>query len=321
MNKNIANMCGSLRIMTIGLLMALTAYGCATAPASSVAAGPRLEPAPLPSYSQGTTFVYSDGKWETVTDHTAGVVTWQDYRNYAYSSSPDFTYRPSKWQGKTRSITRQFGPRADLFIQGPTTLWPLRAGNLASYSETGTWVSKGGAESTYRTVWSCSVPGTERVTVMAGDFDTYKIMCKRYSVYNRKKKNRYRLRETKVWNYAPAVGHYVLAATEYNSDKKPRRRELLAVLPPLNGISAKARRQIENSFQQALERKKSGQAVRWSSAGLRASVETMPTKTFKTPDGSYSRRYIQKLTLPDGQRTYYGMAVRNSKGVWTVPRR
>lgn len=320
MNNNFANLFGFVKIMIIGLLTALAACGCATAPASSVAAGPRLEPAALPSYRQGTTFVYADGKWETVIDNSAGIVSWRDYRNYAYSGSADFTHRPSKWQGKTHSITRQFGPRTDLFIQGTTTLWPLRAGNLAGYAENGTRVSQGGAESTYRTIWSCSVPGTERVSVMAGEFDTYRIVCKRYSVY-RKKKTRYRLRETKVWNYAPAVGHYVLATTEYQSGKSPRRRELLAVLPSTSSISAGARRQIENSFQQALESKKSGQAVRWSSAKLRASVETMPVKTFKTPDGSYSRRYIQKLTLPDGQRTYYGMAVRNSEGVWTVPRR
>ncbi|MBW2442464.1 MAG: hypothetical protein JRH12_18455 [Deltaproteobacteria bacterium] len=321
MNKNIANLFRALRIITIGSLTALTAYGCATVPPSSVTAGPRLEPAPLPAYSQGTTFVYSDGKWETVIDNASGLVTWKDHRNYVYSGSPDFTFRPSEWQGKNRRVSRQFGPREDLFIQGPTNLWPLRAGNLASYSENGTWVSKGGAESTYQTVWSCAVPVTERVSVMAGDFDTYRIVCKRYSVYRRTTRTRYRLRETKVWNYAPAVGHYVLATTEYNSDKAPRRSELLAVLPSLNGISATARRQMERSFQQALERKKSGQTVRWSSAKLKASVETMPTKTFKTPDGNYSRRYVQKLTLPDGQKTYYGMAIRNSKGEWTIPRR
>ena len=321
MNHSIANSVRTIKIIAIGLLTALSASGCATVSRPPELAGPRLETAPLPTYSQGTTFVYADGKWETVMENYSGMVTWQDHRYYISSGSPDFTLRPSKWQSKTRSVTRQFGPRTDLLIRSKTTLWPLRAGNLASYSETGTWVSKGGAESTYQTVWSCSVPGTERVTVMAGDFDTYKIMCKRYSVYNRKKKNRYRLRETKVWNYAPAVGHYVLATTEYTSGKNPRRRELLAVLPSLNGISATAHRQMERSFQQALERKKSGQAMRWSSAKHRASVETMPTKTFKTPDGNYSRRYIQKLTLPDGQRTYYGMAIRNSEGKWTIPRR
>jgi surface antigen len=320
MNKKIANSVLIFRMITICFLTALSAFGCATVPDSSVAAGPRLEPAPLPSYSQGTTFVYADGKWETVIDKSSGIITWKDHRNYAYSGSPDFSHRPSQWQSKTRSVTRQFGPRTDVFIQSATTLWPLRVGNAASYSETGTWVSKGGAESFYQTAWSCAVTGTERVSVMAGDFDTYKIVCKRYSV-SKKKKNRTRLREAKTWNYAPAVGHYVLATTTYYSDKKPRRQELLAVLPSFNGLSAGARRQMEESFQQALERNKSGQAVRWSSAKLRASVETMPTKTFKTAEGSYSRRYVQKLTLPDGQRTYYGFAVRNSSGVWKVPRK
>jgi len=320
MNQNIANSVRTIKIIAIGLLTALSASGCATVSVSPELAGPRLEMAPLPTYGQGTTFVYADGKWETVMGNSSGMVTWKDHRNYAYSGSADFTHRPAKWQSKTRSITRQFGPRTDLFIQSATTLWPLRAGNAASYSETGTWVGKGGAESSYQTVWSCAVAGTERVSVMAGDFDTYKIVCKRYSV-SRKKKNRTRLREEKVWNYAPEVGHYVLATTTYYSDKKPRRKELLAVLPPLNGLSAGAHRQMEESFQQALERKKSGQVVRWSSAKLRASVETMPTKTFKTPNGNYSRRYVQKLTLPDGQRTYYGLAVRNSSGVWKVPRK
>ena len=117
------------------------------------------------------------------------------------------------------------------------------------------------------------------------------------------------------------MGHYVLTTAKYYYDKKRRRQELLAVLPPLNGFSAGARRQMERSFQQALERKKSGQTVRWSNAKLRASVETIPTKSFKTPDGNYSRRYVQKLTLPDGQRIYYGMAVRNPNGVWKVPRK
>ena len=92
------------------------------------------------------------------------------------------------------------------------------------------------------------------------------------------------------------------------------------MLPPLNAFSASERRQLKHSFQQALERKKNGESVRWSSDELRASVETTPTQTFRTPDGRYSRRYLQKITLPDGLRTYYGMAVKNSDGVWIIPR-
>lgn len=302
--------------IALGMLTTLAVYSCVTVPQSP---GPQLSPAPLPSYSKGTTFVYSDGRWETVAGTSQGVATWSDDRDNVSSGSPDFTYRPSKWESKTRSVTRQFGPRTDVYTQSATTLWPLRTGNVANYSETGTWIEKDGTDSSYQTAWSCAVEGTERISVMAGDFDTYKIVCQRYYVSGGNKRSN--LREAKTWNYAPEVGHYVLATTRYYYDKKPRRQELLAVLPPLNGLSAEARRQMERSFQQALERKKSGQSVSWSSAKLRASVETMPTKTFKTTDGTYSRRYVQKLTLPDGQRTYYGMAVRNSSGVWEVPRK
>lgn len=319
MNKIFVKLSQARKSISTCLLLALLVCGCAAIPASSGPAGPRLRPASLPSYSQGTTFVYTDGKWETVIDTAPGMVTWEDHRNYIFSGSPDFTYRPSKWEGKTRSVARQFGSRTDLYARSATRVWPLGAGNFANYSETGTWTEKDGTESSYRTDWSCVVTGTERVAVMAGDFDTFKIVCRRYYVSSNT--NRSHLREEKTWNYAPAVGHYVLATTKYYYDKKPRRQELLAVLPPLNGFSASARRQLERSFQQALEHKKSGQAVRWSSAKLRASVETMPTQTFKTVEGSYSRRYVQKWTLPKGQRTYYGMAVRNTTGVWTIPRR
>ena len=231
MNKKIANSVLIFRMITICLLTALSAFGCATVPDSSVAAGPRLEPAPLPSYSQGTTFVYADGKWETVIDNSSGIITWKDHRNYAYSGSPDFSHRPSQWQSKTRSVTRQFGPRTDVFIQSATTLWPLRVGNAASYSETGTWVSKGGAESFYQTAWSCAVTGTERVSVMAGDFDTYKIVCKRYSV-SKKKKNRTRLREAKTWNYAPAVGIMCLPPPRITPTKNRADRNCLPCCRP-----------------------------------------------------------------------------------------
>ena len=78
---------------------------------------------------------------------------------------------------------------------------------------------------------------------------------------------------------------------------------------------------MTEAFQIALEHKKSGETSAWSAPDNALSGQIMPTGTFRLADGSYSRRYVQKMTLPDGQRTYYGMAVRNSKGVWTVPRR
>lgn len=319
MNIHRLNPVGTLKMLTLCLVTALSASGCATVPVSSETPGPRLEPAPLPVYSQGTTFVYSDGTWETVIEASPAAVTWSDYRNYVSSGLPDFTHRRTKQEFNNRSVTRQFGPRTNLFVKTATTLWPLQVGNVAGFSETGTWLNQDGSATSYETDWSCAVVGTERIAVMAGEFDTYKIICKRF--YISKSGARSNLREEKIWYYAPAVGHHVLATTRYTYKNNSKRQELLAVLPSLDNFSAGERRQLAQSFQQALEFKRSGEALRWSNPKLGASAEIMPTNTFQTPDGSYSRRYVQTLNLAQSQKTYYGMAVRNAEGVWTVPRK
>ncbi len=298
------------------MLIILAAYGCATTPPPS---GPQLPPAPLPTYEKGTTFIYSNGAWETVTAIAPGRVTWQNHRGYVSSGSPDFTHRPLNWQTKTRQGTRQIAPRQDLLIQRNTSLWPLQIGNSAGFSETGTWSEQEGPAKSSDANWFCEVVGTERVVVMAGEFDTWKIVCKRYSTP--KNPASVRVRQAITWYYAPAIEHYVLKTISYYYDRPSRRQELLAVLPPLEGLSASARRRMDASFQQAMEFKKSGQSVPWSIPSTALAGEITPTGTFRLADGSFSRRYIQKLKLPDGQRTYYGMAVRNADGVWVVPRK
>jgi hypothetical protein len=296
------------------LLFFLAVQGCATVAQNS---GPELEPTPLPAYKKGTTFVYSDGSWETVIDVTQGLVTWRDYRGKVYSGSADFSYQPIRWQTRTRQGERQFGPRKNLYGKQALSLWPLRAGNSAGYSETGTWSKKGGKVNTYAADWSCDVAGTEQVAVLAGQFDAWKITCKRYSTPSIPSKAK--VTELNTWYYAPVIGHYVKTTRQYFSGKPSRRLELLAVLPPLEELSSKTRRQIKKSFQYAMEYKKSGEIARWS--GPEASGETVPQSTFKLEDGSFSRRYVQRLRLSDGQHVYYGMAVRDSRGDWVIPRK
>ena len=78
-------------------LLCMTIFGCTTAPRNKL---PPNQAAPMPGYKQGTKFIYSDGTWETVISVNNGLVTWQDYREKVYTSSPDFTYRPISWQSK-----------------------------------------------------------------------------------------------------------------------------------------------------------------------------------------------------------------------------
>ena len=279
----------------------------------------KLNSAPLPTYNEGTTFIYSDGTWETVAANSPDKVTWRDHRGYLSSGPADFTRRRTEWQSKTRQGTRQFGPRKDLWVKYKTSLWPLQIGNVASYSETGVWQRQGEPENFYRANWSCEVAGTERIAVMAGEFDTWKIVCKRYA--GKKVSAKSRIREIKTWHYAPEAGHYVLATRRYFTGKASKRMELLAVLPPMNGLSASAKRRFQSKFQKALEFKKSGESLKWALPNSGLKVEIMPTGTFRLDEGKYARRYVQILNRPQGQQTYYGMAVRDAKGRWVIPRR
>jgi hypothetical protein len=316
MNKNKGNLLYFTLLVIVFAILYFIRYGFAEAQQHT---GNRLPSAPLPAYRQGTTFVYSDGAWEIVVANSAGQVTWRDHRGYVSSGSADFTRRRTQWQTRTRQGTRQFEARKDLWVRQKTSLWPLQAGNAAAYTETGIWQRKGEPENTYRANWACEVVGTERVSVMAGEFDTWKIECKRYAGGRVSAKSR--LREIKTWHYAPEIGHYVLATRRYYTGKAPERLELLAVLPPLEGLSASAKRQLQSKFQKALESKKSGESMKWSLPDKTLSAEIMPTATFRLDDGRYSRRYVQILNRPEGRQAYYGMAVRDAKGRWVIPHR
>ena len=54
-------------------LLFIILYGCTT---THQPAEPTLNPAPLPIYKTGTTFVYSDGTWETVTAVSKNQISW-----------------------------------------------------------------------------------------------------------------------------------------------------------------------------------------------------------------------------------------------------
>jgi len=317
MNRTFDKLLDKFYYLLLLMIFLIAPSACTSIPDTPI---PDPGAAALPAYQKGMTFIYSDGSWETVTAIAPGTVTWRDHRGKISKGSPDFSYRRAEWQAESRRGFRKFGQRNDLFLQGSDTLWPLRIGNAASYSETTTRVDQKGVMKSSQTQWACQVAGTEKVSVMAGEFDTWKINCNRYAVSG-KTNRKSSIREAKTWYYAPHIGHWVLVTSTYYYDKKPRRLELIAVLPPSNEMSGSAQFEMEESFQMALEEKRSGLAVVWSIPNAGISGEIMPTETFKNSNGTYCRRYVQKLNSAADQRIYYGLACRNSRGQWEVPRR
>ena len=297
-------------------------------PVSAIFIGPNAQSAslpgqnfqPLPVYHPGTTFVYSDGTWETVIAAEPNVVSWKDHRGNTSTGTPDFTRRRLQYQTKTRQGARVFGPRENIIVKHRESIWPLEVGKKASFTERGTWVDKrDGSEHAYRAHWSCEVEGAERIVVPAGEFDTWKIVCSRYAS---SRNARSQLREIKTWYYAPQIGHFVLSNSRYFYNQSPRQLELLAVLPPKESLPSQARRKMDNSFQKAMEHQKSGSSVVWSIANPAASGGITPYGTFKLEDGTFCRRYVQNLNLSGAdQQAYYGLACRDAGGRWDIPRR
>ena len=274
-------------------------------------------PVSLPFYLTGQTFVYSNGSWEKVTSIDEYGVSWINHRGRISSGSPDFTFRHSSWKTKSRSGHREFSRRKDVSFSSPESLWPLAVGNKTSYLETGRWRDKNNNLHTYRVNWVCRVNGTEPVSVMAGKFDTWKITCQRFTAPRGSR--RPRLLETRTWNYSPDVGHYVLTTSRYPDGRSLQQKELLAVLPAAQKYGADVKHRLESSFQTALELNERNEAVSWKISGTDISGATTAGAIFQIPDGTYCRQYRQRLVLQGDQRTYYGMACRESSGNWKIP--
>lgn len=81
-------------------------------------------------------------------------------------------------------------------------IWPLRVGSAQSWSIVG----QNANGDTWETTRRCKVESTERVTVPAGAFDTYKVVCL----------DNWR---TRTWYYAPAIKATVLF-TNYDSQRQ-----------------------------------------------------------------------------------------------------
>ncbi len=282
---------------------------------------PILAPVRLPDYTAGTTYIYSNGTWDRVVEANPSFVIWENNLGERSLGSTDFTYRPAKWESKGIKGYRTFRPTEYLYTETNGSLWPLAVGNRTLYDEKNKWGVPGIYEKHAEATWKCSVNGTEQVNVPAGVFATWEITCSRSN--KTLKASRPKIWEEKTFNYAPAIGHWVVLEQNF-SDSKPRvRKELVAVLPSLSnlGIDKKSAVGIKEHFQQTLGTSPSGQMERWTDTSKKISFSMTPTATFRLADGTPCRQYEQKLDLSWHSKAYYGIACRGETGLWAVPRR
>lgn len=281
----------------------------------------KLPPAGLPKYRAGDTYVYSDGTWERVVASDSYGVRWVNHRGNISSGSLDFTYKRTNWQTSSRKGSRTFQQTKYLFGKSTTTLWPLAAGNTTRFDEFGSWSNADGVKRFYDSFWRCEVEGTERIRVAAGEFDSWRITCARYSdSYSYPKA---KPREYKTWYYAPTIGHWVVESRDNRGYRPNRRKELTAVMPDLLLLTGddKGVIQLQEQFQDVLENYKSGQSDLWMERSGATSSTIIPLATYMREDGVYCRQYVQYIQSENYSGTYGGIGCRGVDGLWRILRR
>lgn len=159
-----------------------------------------LAEANLPSFAVGSTW---HGLRNGVKDSFVLVskdgdgVTLENSRGCSQTRKEDIFFSPPT---KFKNCRDGTGTQTITSVEG--NIWPLKIGKTQSWSLTVETTSGG----TWNTSRHCEVESAERVSVPAGEFDTYKVVCNEP-------------RGTSNWYYSPAAKSPVLF-TRYRKKKK-----------------------------------------------------------------------------------------------------
>ncbi len=268
----------------------------------------RLEARALPTYRPGSTFVYSDGSVETVVRLDGERVRWRTNRGTIFTAYRNFVLPWATWvssgeQGQSATMAE------------PDVLWPLKPGKTASFQVRKT-VRFGIRPDNMKEdleQWDCRVENPERISVVAGTFDTLKVACQRTTTLDPSP------RLTRVWYYAPRIGHYVRMNDFSEAEEQDRHVEVVAIRPGGKGWPPAARAGLGWALQHALESMSTDEQIEWSSSAIETRVTIKPSTRFERGDGKTCRNYLQIWSEPDSRRSYPGTACREPSGRWHVP--
>jgi len=217
--RTICSLRTAVALSAVALLVGCSGLGKEAGPSgkkvsvaeSALAAQPLvkpLKPAGKPRFSVGDSFVFKFGNGVRQTEKVVAArgdrVRWALASGAKWTTSSNAMFNTSRWSG-----TKNFGKGRQRFVGWSRSLFPLRVGRSVRYRAVGgssqdpkKWTLK----------WTCTVPSEERVTVVAGSFDTYRVICHRPG-------------QTRTYYYAPKVGFYVLRLT---TGTNPGSKELVS---------------------------------------------------------------------------------------------
>lgn len=148
----------------------------------------------LPTYARGSWYAFNDGSHDVVVDVAGETILWQDEKGRVETRYRNPVLPRLKWpRGETKVLAE------------PNALWPLATGNTVQFHEVRNEfdIIRRLTQRKVRT-WRCRVQEITILDTEAGSFETYPISC---VLRSRGRANK--LLGTRLWHYAPEIGHYV----------------------------------------------------------------------------------------------------------------
>ena len=296
-------------LSALGLVSLLLSAGCATGDswrddvngaAATIAA---LEAVVPPNYEVGDRFVFDDDLVEEVVAVSGERVVWRTGKTRTDIRFQTAALPRLGWERRSSHAEAVLTP-------DPNTLWPLETGKKVKFTQRIMKTDrKTGATSAYSRLWRCEVEDPVQVTVPAGTFDTFEIVCQRASSRGWPKVSR-----TQRWFYAPDLGHHVMFVEERRRHQ-PKVRRLVAH-NRAGAAVARAVDRLDDLIQDALERQPSGKPLAWRDPAGLGSAEIVVNSTYRRADGVYCRTFKLAMQFGDGERVRDGRACRDPDGQW-----
>lgn len=174
----------------LSLCLAVSALVACQAPLATQPVSEPLAPAPLPHYAVGDRFTWLKSGDE-VTVEVAGItgdqIMWSATDGATWTTTADFAMPATEWSTPDNGKGQQQASG----IMG--ALFPLEVGKTMTMQVMG---SSAEWPQSWQLPRECAVESQQRVTVPAGSYDTYKVVCKSAErIY--------------TYFYAPEIGHNV----------------------------------------------------------------------------------------------------------------
>jgi hypothetical protein len=267
-----------------------------------------LGAAVLPEAHPGDRIYYTNGGREKITEVKGERTVWRRSRSSKTVRSSNFIMPTLAW-----SNSKYLGEQKSSDSAGD--IWPLRSGKEAHFSTRIASTNKETGE-VYNGIryWDCEVEDSERISILAGNFDTYKVECVRTNDMGK-------FRQERVWYYAPAIGQTVLRLDRYSSSKRqPKRTEMMAYTPSMRTFGKEARKSYWRFFRKTMENRPSGKTRVWKDKRSGGAVSLTPLKTLQQSDGTFCRQYWVSVKDKRGSRQGAGIACRDERKLWRIPK-